>query len=190
MRDIPRDIIEAAANGDVSAFEEIYRNFSSAVYTLALGVTQDRQDAEEAAQDVFIKVFRNLKKFGFRSSLWTWIYRITMNTAMNFYNRRARQISRFSSYEETGEDATPAAEGGPGKDAAKSEAAEHVAAILKTLNPEQRACLVLREIEGLDYRQIADALAIPLNTVRSRLKRAREAAAAYCRKEGLCHGVS
>jgi len=183
MREIAKSTIELAAHGDMAAFEDIYKEFSSTVYTLAFGVTQNQQDAEEATQDVFVKIFRSLKNFRFDSSFSTWLYRITMNTAINIYRKRKNHGLSFTNYDEPS-DIQLAAPDISKDQRDRADAAARVAELLKNINPEHRACIVLREIEGLDYKEMADVLGIPLNTVRSRLKRAREALVAYCRKGG------
>jgi len=184
MQEIERNTIEMAAGGDIAAFEEIYKQCSSTVYTLAFGITRNRQDAEEATQDVFIKVFRGLKNFRFGSSFGTWIYRIAVNTAINLYHKRARRGAASLQYDEI-KDAQPEAPDMRQKEIRREDAAASVAAILENVSPEHRSCIMLREIEGLNYKEMAGTLKIPLNTVRSRLKRAREALIAYCRKEGI-----
>ena len=182
MREVARETIELAAAGDMSAFEEIYKAFSSTVYTVALGITRNSRDAEEVTQDVFVKVFRGLKRFNFGSSLGTWVYRITTNTAINAYRSgQRRRIFGTADYEEL-KDSIPDTRDTPKEEAEKRHAAESVDRMLKDLSPEHRSCLVLREIEGLDYKEIAQILRIPLNTVRSRLKRARAAMAACAQK--------
>jgi RNA polymerase sigma-70 factor (ECF subfamily) len=187
MRKIDRQTIELAANGDVSAFEDIYRAFSSAVYTIAIGITRDRGDAEEAAQDVFLKVHRNLKSFRFGSSLGTWIYKITVNAAVNVYRRRRR--NKILETVDSGSIENTIADTGdfPGDTYDKRLAVERAGKILDKLSPEHRSCVILREIEGLDYKDMANVLGVPLGTVRSRLKRAREAMAALAAKEGINH---
>jgi len=184
MREIDKDIINMAARGDTTALEEIYKQYSSTVYTIALGITRDRQDAEEATQDVFIKVFRSLNDFRFGSSFGTWLYRISVNTAINVYRKHARRVTMSIPYDEL-KDSGMAAPQIQQNETRQQDAAARVTALLDNLSPEHRACITLREIEGLDYKDIAGVLKIPLNTVRSRLKRAREALAAYCQKEGL-----
>ncbi len=188
MKEIGREIIERAASGDTAAFEDIYREFSSAVYTVALGITRNRQDAEEATQDVFIKVFRGLKGFMFGSSFGTWLYRITVNTAINICRRRSRRGMETAGYDEA-RGVLPAGPNAADEEALRRDASERVYGILEKMKPEHRSCIVLREIEGLDYSEIARVLSIPLNTVRSRLKRAREALIANSRKEGHDHGL-
>lgn len=188
MTEIAKELIERSASGDVAAFEEIYKHYSSFVYTLAMNVTRNRQDAEEVTQDTFVKAFRNLKDFRFVSNFSTWLYRIAVNTAINAYNARSRRNNKVTNFEEMAEVADPAS--GQVKEAIENEdAASKVYSLLEILSPEQRSCIVLRELEELDYKEMAKVLKIPLNTVRTRLKRARESLAAYCRKEGICHGV-
>ena len=185
MREIAENIIETAALGDMAAFEEVYKAYSSTVYTIALGITKNRQDAEEVAQDVFVKIFRNLKNFKFDSSFGTWVYRIAINAAINMYNNRARRAAGTIKIDDISDipDSTPVAKIEWAD--SRKDAQEKLARILKSLNVEHRSVIILREIEGLDYKDMADVLGIPLNTVRSRLKRAREALIAVSKKEGI-----
>lgn len=163
-----------AALGDMGAFGEIYKAFSSTVYTIAFNITRNRQDAEEATQDVFVKIYRKLGDFRFRSSFGTWVYRIAMNTAINIYHNRSNYRQKVSSFDEVGDAAIPASD--TAKDELDRKIAEsNVQKLLGHLSPEHRSCIILRELEGLDYKEIAGVLRVPLNTVRSRLKRAREA---------------
>lgn len=183
MEDIPREVVELAAKGDIAAFEEIYRATSSFVYNTAFQVTRNREDAEEVTQDVFLKVYKELGRFEFRSSLRTWIYRIAVNLAINAYKKSKRRDSRQSELDENMEvaDARSRADDG----AIREEDAKLINSILDTLNPDHRACVVLRNIEGLSYQEIADTLKININTVRTRLKRARERMIEVFKKRGI-----
>jgi len=87
MREIPEDSIKRAQDGDIGAFEEIYRAASGYVYTIALRITDNREDAQEVAQDVFMNVYRKLRDFRFGASLKTWLYRITVNAAINLVKK-------------------------------------------------------------------------------------------------------
>ncbi|MBN1688434.1 MAG: RNA polymerase sigma factor [Candidatus Omnitrophica bacterium] len=180
MKEIPDVVLEEAAGGSLAAFEEIYKSASGFVYSVALRVIQDRADAEEVTQDVFIKVYKHLSSFESRSSFKTWLYRITVNTALNYTKKIQKERLRRRNDERILENQEVPAEAENRLDQEDKEKAVQV--LLSTLNPDQRACIVLREIEGLDYAQIASALGINLNTVRSRLKRAREALMAQARK--------
>ncbi|MCX5667314.1 MAG: sigma-70 family RNA polymerase sigma factor [Candidatus Omnitrophica bacterium] len=184
MREIEKDTIVMAAGGNIAAFEEIYKQCSSTVYTLAFGVTRNCQDAEEATQDVFVKVFRSLRNFRFGSSFNTWLYRIAMNTAINIYRKRARQGAVSLQYDDL-KDTRQETPDMRQNEIRQGDVAARIAALLDNISPEHRSCIMLREIEGFDYKEMAGILKIPLNTVRSRLKRAREALIAYCRKEGI-----
>ncbi len=181
MIDIPREVIELARAGDLEAFEQIYKAASGFVYNVALRITNNRQEAEEVAQDVFLKVYHNLRNFEFRSSLKTWVYRITANTALNAYKRISRVRNRTQDLESV--ENTVVFSEQADKDLIKHDEQktneEALALLLNRLNADQRSCIVLREIEGLSYEEIARALKININTVRSRLKRAREAMAAF-----------
>jgi RNA polymerase sigma-70 factor (ECF subfamily) len=170
MEDLAKDILVRASQGDIQAFEEVYKASSSFVYNVAYRVVNNREDALEVSQEIFMTLYHKLKSFRFESSFKTWVYRITANTAINF----AKKASRVK---------TEPFEEGWGGGAVLNEAhqridQEHqsqlVDNLLAELNPDQRACVVLRSIQGLSYEEIARALNININTVRSRLKRARE----------------
>ncbi len=183
MRDISPDILKRAAGGDIEAFEDIYRSFSSFVYNVALGITHNRVDAEEVTQDVFVKAYRGLKGFRFGSSFKTWVYRIAVNEALNRYNRSKKEKSRRLDYDDSIE--TQPAIDSAAEEIMRSDSERRYAMLLEKLDQHQRACLVLREIEGLSYKDIAGVLRIPINTVRSRLLRARQALLEKARKGGF-----
>lgn len=155
------------------AFEEIYRASNSFVYNTALRITRSTTDAEEVTQDVFMKIHRNLKDFRFRAKFSTWLYRITVNTAINRYHSMERIGAGRVSIDDA-EDKI-ASDSRTEEGAIRAESAQSAEKMLGTLPAEQRACLILREIEALSYQDIATALGIPVNTVRTRLKRGREA---------------
>ncbi len=172
MQSISKDILIRASEGDMEAFEKIYKAACGFVYSVALRIVNNRSDAQEVTQDVFLKIYKNLKKFQFRSSFKTWVYRITTNTALNAYRKRSKEISRRGDYNIAIKSAAIAGETEKAVD--KENSQRLLGSLLNMLNPDQRACIVLREIEGLNYKEIAEVLKININTVRSRLKRARE----------------
>jgi len=173
MQEITKDIIEEAAQGDILAFEQIYWATSGFVYNVILRIVRNSADAQEATQDTFMKIYSHLKSFQFRSNFKTWVYRIAVNTAINIYKRNIRQEKGKADY------ALSLKENSSGPElmrlAQKDAAEKKLAEFLACLSPEKRCVIVLREIEGLSYREIAEILKINLNTVRSRLKRARQA---------------
>lgn len=182
MQDITEDILREASQGDLGCFKRIYNSAGGFVYNVALRVVGNKEDAEEVTQEVFLTVHRKLKEFRFQSSFKTWVYRIAVNQAINHAKKRDRnptveydeEINAVSVHPRVGEHM-------------EQEAKEKlVHKLLNSLNPEQRACIVLRNIEGLSYDEIASSLAININTVRSRLKRAREAMMSFA-KEAVHH---
>ena len=181
MKEIPREIIEKAANGDMEAFKAIYDSAASYVYTVSLKVTYNREDAEEVTQDVFVSLYKNIGKFQFRSSFKTWLYRITLNRSINKWKQRKRHLSRTVEYEGEKHDIYQAKDE-KGND--KKEYNERVVEeLLKVLPSDQRSCVVLRNVQGLSYKEISETLKINLNTVRTRLKRARERLVEYVKSK-------
>ncbi|MCU0666950.1 MAG: RNA polymerase sigma factor [Candidatus Omnitrophica bacterium] len=173
MNDIALELLGRASHGDMDAFEQIYKATSGFVYNVAFRITRNSPDAEEVTQDVFMKIYRNLKNFQFRSTFNTWVYRITLNTAINRYRKSSKEEKGRVDYDnliESLPDNRPVREA-----AMQSDNEFRLNALLGMLTQEHRVCIILREIEGLSYQEISDSLRIPVNTVRSRLKRAREA---------------
>jgi RNA polymerase sigma-70 factor (ECF subfamily) len=171
MQDISEDILIKASQGDLSAFEEIYKCSAGFVYSVSFRLLSNKEDAEEVTQEVFMNIYRSLKDFRFDSSFKTWVYRISVNTAINYSKKiskhRHDSLNRKETLEWTsGEDIRQ-------KIDASAQEAEAMN-LLKNLPQDQKTCLVLRSMEGLSYQEIADVLSIPINTVRTRIKRARE----------------
>ncbi len=170
MKEINKKIVSLAMLGDIEAFEEIFRAYADYVFNIALRITQHREDAQEITQNVFITIHHKLKDFRQDSSLKTWIYRITVNMTMNYLKKEKKFKNKTVGYEHFENVA----------DCHLSESfqqKEHyqniVDQLLKVLTPDQRACIILRNIEGFSYQEIAKSLGIDINAVRSRIKRAR-----------------
>jgi RNA polymerase sigma-70 factor, ECF subfamily len=172
MNDISDDILVNASRGDFGSFEKVYKAASGFVYNVAYRVVGNKQDAEEVTQEVFLTVYHKLKDFRFQSSFKTWVYRVTLNSAINFAKKSSRERNRTVEYDEQ-LNAVGVAEN-VRSDMDRGVREEAAQALLNKLNPDQKACIVLRNIEGLSYQEIAQTLGINLNTVRTRLKRARE----------------
>lgn len=173
MQEISREILIRAAEGDIPAFELIYKATSGFVYNVAFRITGNHSDAEEVTQEVFLIVHRKLAGFRFQSSFKTWVYRITINCAINYAKKMTRDRQRTVDRENALD--LVIQENDVGQTIHREHHATMIQDLLKRLTPEQRACVVLRNLEGLSYQQMADSLQININTVRSRLKRAREA---------------
>ncbi len=155
--------------GEDCSFEDIYRGHSGMVYRLALRMLSRVEDAEEVTQQVFLAVHRSLKTFEGKASLKTWIYRIAVNCSLNLLKKRK---NRFEVPWMEGFDPADTKSVTEQKIAAE-EGQSKVADLLECLNEDQKVCILLRAQEGLTYEEIADVLHINVNTVRSRLSRAR-----------------
>ena len=193
MEDISKNILMRASRGDMEAFEIIYKTASDFVYRTALRITNNRDDAEDVTQEVFIKIYQNLKNFQFRSSFKTWAYRITVNAAINTCKGISKEMDRrdddTSLMDRDMDQYASSQIENPETLIDEEDNEKRIASLLETLNPDQRACIVLREIEGLNYQEISEVLKININTVRSRLKRARETLLAYKNSEVITNGV-
>ena len=173
MQDISQEILIKAQNGDLESFEAVYKESAGFVYNVAWRMLNNKQDAEEVTQEVFLSVYHNLKSFAFKSSFKTWIYRITVNYSINHIKKMSREKYKMKEYGDSlmreGK-----AFSQPEVENAMPDKKSIIGSLLRRLDPDQRACIVLRNIEGLSYREIQEALKININTVRSRLSRARE----------------
>jgi len=148
------------------------------VFQLGCHLLGNRDEAYDLSQEVFLRVFRTIDRFRADASLKTWIYRITINQASNrrrFWSRRNRvaQVSLDAHTEVHGEPTAPSEASSPHRILASKELVEHLAGALDALPFDQRTVIILREVEGLAYDEIAQALDIAIGTVKSRLTRGR-----------------
>jgi RNA polymerase sigma-70 factor (ECF subfamily) len=164
------DLTKRYGNSDLSLFEELVRKYQDRVYNLCRYMLRDPQDAQDAAQDVFLKAYKGLKNFRPEASLYTWLYRIAVNTCLD-YKRKARRDALKN--EPLPED-LPWTEPFPAELYESLENTEAIQVALQKLPEKLRAAIVLREIEGLSYEEIADVLHASVGTVKSRISRARE----------------
>ncbi len=169
---ITEEIIKKAASGDEKAFESIYKAYFGFVSNVAYRVVRKKEEAEEVCQEVFMIIYKNLKDFRGYSALKTWIYRITINHAMKYSKRIRRQTQGMVEYDDNYSWEANQEQTRQKMDEKDNE--KMVEELLSKLNPEQRKCIILRSLEGLTYQEISETLEIPINTVRSRIKRARE----------------
>ncbi|MCI0487284.1 MAG: sigma-70 family RNA polymerase sigma factor [Blastocatellia bacterium] len=167
---------------DLEAFEELVMHFERPVYLLCYRLLGDAEDARDAAQETFLKVYRGLKGFRGDSGLKTWIYRIAINQAMNqqrWWRRRHKddtvslELSRSDSEPSVGERLS-CNDASPEEMAIAAERERQVMQSLGEMKEEYRVTLVLREIEEMSYEEIAETLGISIGTVKSRISRGRE----------------
>ena len=167
-------LVLAAREGSQDAFRTIVERYSPRLYDVVLRIVRERADAEEVVQEAFFRAWRNLGRFQFDSALFTWLYRIAVNAAVDLAKKRKRrqQLSL-----DVGE--TPLHEGlagdvpGPSAAMERDEAVAWVRAAVDALPEPFQSILVLREYGELSYEQLSEVLGVPKGTVESRLFRAR-----------------
>lgn len=165
-------LIRAAREGDSSAFAEIVRRYQRAVYRVAYGLTRSHEDADDLAQETFIRAHRALDTFRVGEPLYPWLSRIAVNLAYSlFRHRRRRPETSIEPMLEAGHDW--ATEDDPVEDAARNERVGQIREQFAGLSEEHQAILVLRVVQGMPYDTIARTLGVPVGTVMSRLSRAR-----------------
>jgi RNA polymerase sigma-70 factor, ECF subfamily len=176
------DLISRLRARELDAFEELVGRFERPVYALCFRLLGDAEEARDAAQETFLKVYRGLGGFRGEAGLKTWIYRIAVNQAMNqqrWWRRRHRDetisldITRGQSDTTIG-DSLPGRGRSPEAQAISSECERQVMSALDEIKQEYRVALILREIEELSYEEIAETLGISIGTVKSRIARGRE----------------
>ena len=168
-----RELIARLQKRDEAAFEELIRQYEKKVYTLCFRMCGNSEDAEEAAQDAFLALWRGIDRFRQESSLSTWIYRLATNACIDTLRRRKKQSGSVSLDDEElfvdAVDTSPQ----PQETVEHREAQKLLQEGLFALPEEYRKVLILREIEGLSYTEIAESGSIELGTVKSRISRGR-----------------
>jgi RNA polymerase sigma-70 factor, ECF subfamily len=149
--------------GDTEAFGELVTKYRAKIFTMVYGMVRDEHDAWDLAQEGFLKAWHSIHLFEGRSSFYTWLYSITVNLAIDSLRRKGRRE------EVELNDAIPSSLPGPGVNYQRTEIREQVNAALAKLSPEHRAVVVLKELEDLQYHEIAEVLNLSMGTVMSRL---------------------
>lgn len=175
-------LVGPAVDGDRDALEALLRGSYEPVYRVCRRMVGDEQDAADAAQEALINVSRGLRRFDGRSRYSTWLYRIAVNASLDELRRRKRRPAAAPSLSLVGSElgSVPATGGGPEDVAGWLD----LEAALMSLPTEFRAAVVLRDVCGLDYAEIAEVLSIPGGTVRSRIARGRGWLAAHLVDDG------
>jgi len=182
-----KELIIKAKEGSNEAFEEIIKMYQQKVCNTIFFMIKNENAVEDLAQEVFIKVYKNIAKFNEASSLYTWIYRITMNTCID-YIKKEKKIVYMNTYLETEdgnvekqfEDETQRVDAIVENKIKR----ESLLKAIKSLPAEQRALIILRDINQFKYMEIAEMLNLNLGTVKSKISRARIALKQYLEKEG------
>jgi RNA polymerase sigma-70 factor (ECF subfamily) len=170
--DADQEIVARVRSGDGEAFAKLVLKYQSRVLTLATRILDNRSEAEDIAQDIFVKVFQSLHDFRGDSRFSTWLYRITVNHCLNHIRRRTRQQQSLVVTEP--EDwVKESRTNNPHKTLEQKERWALVQAKLQVLSLEHRTIILLRDFEGLSYEEIGAVLQLESGTVKSRLHRAR-----------------
>jgi RNA polymerase sigma-70 factor (ECF subfamily) len=168
-----RDLVIGASEGDIEAFTKLVRGNSSLVYRVALRILGS-ENAQDASQEVWVRVWRNIKNFRGESTFTTWLYRITVNTCLSARQKEARREEReYSSDEMPYLAEPPDVDADPEAAALNAERREEIEAALQHVRAEHRAALVLRHMEGLSYAEIAEILDVPDGTAKGWVSRGR-----------------
>lgn len=176
-------LIEQCLAGDSDALERLIIKYKDRLYNIILRICGNTEDAAELTQDVFVKIIENLHRFQGKSSFYTWIFRIAVNLTLNFRRRQVR-IDTASLDDELGGNSEQAKTAlryyladntvrDPAEIAQSKEQVELIIRAINDLDTDHKAIIILRDIEGMDYAQIAYVMGIELGTVKSRLARAR-----------------
>ena len=181
-------LVRRVQGGELDAFEELVRAHEKTVYNLALRMTGNPQDAEDMAQEAFLKAYRSLPEFRGESKFSVWLYRIVSNVCLDHLRKQSRRPSSSLTMEDDdGEEQqydVPDESASPEKLLEQKLTREAVQRGLNQLPDEQRQILLLRELRGLSYEEIGEALGLEAGTVKSRIFRARKRLCAFLLADG------
>ncbi len=168
-------ILDRFKNGDKSAFEEIVLTYQDNIYSLCCYMLGDTDTANDAAQETFLKAYQNLKNFRPNASIYTWLYRIAVNTCID-YKRKSTFETRFphTTNDTSLIEEQPSVDPSPEKSYESKQITDALNKALNKLSLKLKTIIVMKEVEGLSYEEIADILDISIGTVKSRISRARE----------------
>ena len=174
------DLVSRCQQGDTAAFNELVTRYRGKVYAMIYNMVHNEQDAWDLAQDGFLKAWKSIARFRGQSSFYTWLYRIMMNVTID--SLRRKQVAGDTEFDDSialrnidpNSVTTPRAGLMPADKVAGDEIRLRIDAAISRLSPEHRAVILMREIEGLEYQEIADSLDCSIGTVMSRLFYARK----------------
>ena len=173
-------LVRRCQKGDALAFEQLVIKYRSKVFSMIYGMVQNEQDAWDLAQDGFIKAWRSIHRFKGQASFYTWLYRIVTNVAIDSLRRKGfKKTAEFddhiaASEVEPGSKTVPTPDPLPHHGLEREEIRQRIEQAISRLSPEHRAVIVMKEIEELQYNEIAEALGCSIGTVMSRLFYARK----------------
>ncbi|RMH44881.1 MAG: sigma-70 family RNA polymerase sigma factor [Deltaproteobacteria bacterium] len=178
-----RELVDRARDGDADAFRVLFERYRRRAYAAAYGMLHNADDALDVVQEAFIKAHRHLGTFQGNASFYTWLYRIVMNLCIDHIRRRKRArhvdfddaIGHDEADAPVGEEALlpRMLDGNPQRNLARRQVREYIAEALETLSDNHRAVIILRELEGMSYEEMAQAMQCAKGTIMSRLFHAR-----------------
>ncbi len=178
-READAAMLGAVLEGDSTAYRGLVEKYQTRVFAMVYGMVRNREDARDITQDAFVKAYKNLKNFRLESSFYTWLYRIAMNLAIDHTRKQKRQAT--SGFDEAigakdadGSIAEIHHQDSPRKSLERKQLYGLIMTALDKLPAEQKQIVLLREVEGLSYKEISDVMEIPEGTVMSRLYYARK----------------
>jgi RNA polymerase sigma-70 factor (ECF subfamily) len=179
MEIIEKELIKKSQKGDIESFEKLISSYQKKVFNIAFGMMHNHDDAYDISQEVFIRVFKSIRKFKGQSSFSTWLYRITTNACLDELRKRKNNKNIISIDQEIqledGEVFRQIEDDGPTPElvAERNELREIIKEAISKLSDEHKEVIVLRDIQGFSYDDIADIIKCPQGTVKSRINRAR-----------------
>lgn len=168
-------LVGQVLHGDHDAYKALIQRYQGRVYAVAYGLVQNPEDARDVTQEAFTKAYRSLPGFRRDSSFYTWLYRITANLGIDHQRRNTRKLKRELELDETrltpeqAHHTGPRPSATPGQNLERKQLAGRIRAAIDQLPPDQRNVIVLRELEGLSYKEIAETVGCAEGTVMSRL---------------------
>jgi RNA polymerase sigma-70 factor (ECF subfamily) len=177
VSDEDREAVRRVQAGETEAFEPLVEKYQRKTFRLAFQVLRDQEEALDVAQEAFVKAFRSLPKFKGDSAFYTWLFRITMNLALDRRRQRAARAKSMGTEDvapEEWERTAVSDQRAPDDEAVSAERRAQIGRALESLSEQHRSIIILSDIEGLSYREIAEVLEVPMGTVMSRLHNARK----------------
>jgi len=173
------DLVRRAQHGDLAAYDELVKRYQERIYATVYHMTSNHEDANDIAQDSFIKAYQALKSFKGGSSFYTWLYRIAVNKTINFLKQRKNRMHMSLNDLDFNTENNPdlvalISEKTPRRDAGLKELQEKLNAAMLKLSEPHRAVVVLHDVQGLSHEEVAEAMDCNIGTVRSRLFYARQ----------------
>jgi len=183
-------LIKKAKAGSLEAFEQLILQYEKRIYNYCYRMTNNQEDAEDLAQEVFIKVYKSLHSFKGSSQFSTWIYRIAYNTCVDKFRKEKMVLVSLTQNDEEDKDMDlPSHEPLPEDQIVSREQYQALRECISTLKPEYKTAVILRDIQNYTYEEIADILNIPLGTVKSHISRGRAALRDALAARGMLYGA-